>query len=93
MCGAQKTGASSPGTLYGLPRSREQLETPARASRSDSAGITMSARELGRSLQAVEATDDVRRSERVAALRAQIQNGTYAADPREVARKLLESGF
>ncbi len=92
MSGVRKTGASSPGTLYGLPRSREQLDTPANASRSDSAGITTAARELGRSLQVVEAADDVR-AERVAALRERIQNGTYAPDPREVARKLLERGF
>jgi flagellar biosynthesis anti-sigma factor FlgM len=40
----------------------------------------------------VEESPEVR-AERVAALKAQIANGTYNPDPREVARKLVERGF
>lgn len=93
MSGVRKTGgAGGPAAIYGFPRSREQAESSAKAGRTDSAGITGAARELGRALQAVEAVDEVR-AERVAALRAQIANGTYNPDPHEVARKLLERGF
>ncbi|HMO53052.1 MAG TPA: flagellar biosynthesis anti-sigma factor FlgM, partial [Tepidiformaceae bacterium] len=67
-------------------------EPAGKPGRSDSAGITSAARELGRALQAVEEVDAVR-AERVEALRAQIQNGTYNPDPREIAKKLLEQGI
>lgn len=93
MSGVRKTGgAGGPAAIYGLPRSREQAETPAKPGRTDSTGITGAARELGRALQAVDAVDEVR-AERVAELRARIANGTYNPDPREVAKKLLERGF
>lgn len=93
MAGVRKTGgAGGPAAMYGFPRGREQAESAPKPGRSDSAGITGEARELGRALQAVDAVDEVR-AERVAALRAQIANGTYSPDPREVAKKLLERGF
>ena len=93
MSGVRKTGsAGGSAAIYGSPKGREQVDGAAKAGRTDSAGITGEARELGRALQAVEAVDDVR-AERVAALRAQIANGSYNPDPREVAKKLLERGF
>lgn len=93
MSGVRKTGgASGPAAIYGATKGREHTDASAKTGRTDSAGITNSARELGRALQAVEAVDDVR-AERVAALRAQIANGTYNPDPREVAKKLIERGF
>lgn len=93
MSGVRKTaGAAGPTAIYGYQKSREQAEAAAKPGRTDSSGITNSARELGRALQVVEAVDDVR-AERVAALRAQIANGTYQPDPREVAKKLIERGF
>lgn len=94
MSGVRRTGgAGGPTAIYGSSKGREQAEGAAKSgTRADSAGITGAARELGRALQAVEAVDDVR-AERVAALRAQIANGTYSPDPREVAKKLLERGF
>jgi negative regulator of flagellin synthesis FlgM len=93
MSGVRKTGgAGGPTAIYGATKGREQADASAKTGRTDSAGITDGARELGRALQAVEAVDDVR-AERVAALRAQIANGTYNPDPREVAKKLIERGF
>lgn len=93
MSGVRKTGGTSgPAAIYGAPKGREQADAAAKSGRTDSAGITNSARELGRALQAVEAVDEVR-AQRVAALRAQIANGSYNPDPREVAKKLIERGF
>jgi flagellar biosynthesis anti-sigma factor FlgM len=43
-------------------------------------------------LQLVQDPQDVR-AERVRELKKQIAEGTYEPDPREIARKLLESGF
>jgi flagellar biosynthesis anti-sigma factor FlgM len=43
-------------------------------------------------LHVVESSEEVR-AERVAALRAQIANGTYNPDPREIAKRLVERGF
>jgi flagellar biosynthesis anti-sigma factor FlgM len=47
---------------------------------------------MANTLHAVLEVDEVR-AERVAALRAQIQNGTYFPDPRKIAKKLLEHGL
>jgi flagellar biosynthesis anti-sigma factor FlgM len=59
---------------------------------SDEAGISERARELGRALEAVEASP-ADRELRIKALRASIQNGTYRLDAGEVARRLLDNGF
>lgn len=59
---------------------------------SDSTGITSNARELSQAREVVEASPEVR-AEKVAALKAAIANGTYSADPREIARSLLEKGL
>ena len=93
MSGVRKTGsAGGSAAIYGSPKGRDHTDGATRAGRTDSAGITGEARELGRALQVVESADEVR-AERVAALRAQIANGSYSPDPREVAKKLLERGF
>lgn len=92
MSGIRKTGSTTaPGAAFGLARGREYLEAADRGGRGDSNGITPAARELARALHAVDAVDEVRAA-RVAALRAQIANGTYNPDPREVAKRLLERG-
>lgn len=93
MSGVRKTGATGgPAALYGNTRPPAPAGHAAKSARADSSGITPAARELAGALHAVEEVDDVR-AERVAALRAQIQNGTYAPDPREIAKKLLERGL
>jgi negative regulator of flagellin synthesis FlgM len=60
--------------------------------RADSAGVSDRARELAAAAKAVEESEEVR-AKRVAELKAQIANGTYNPDPREIARKLVERGF
>ncbi|MDZ7729071.1 MAG: flagellar biosynthesis anti-sigma factor FlgM [Dehalococcoidia bacterium] len=70
----------------------KQSTASGREERTDSAGITENARELGRARESVEAAPDIREN-RVRALRAAIANGTYQADPEEVARRLLDRGF
>lgn len=84
-------GAAS-GVVYDLVRGRTGAPGTEPQTRADSAGITSEARELSSALHAVEAADDVR-AEKVRALREQIANGTYAPDPREIAKKLVERGF
>ncbi len=73
-------------------REKGNSSTTPPAERADSAGITESARELSRAKEAVEASRDVR-AEKVKALKAAIENGTYAPDPEEIARKLLDRGI
>jgi negative regulator of flagellin synthesis FlgM len=92
MASVRKTsGSSAPRLLTEVSRQRGPA-TIERAERVDSAGITDAARELSGALRAVVESPEVR-AERVAALKAQIANGTYNPDPREVARKLVERGF
>lgn len=69
-----------------------QSTTAGSEERTDSAGITENARELGRARESVESAPDIREN-RVRALRAAIANGTYQSDPEEVARRLLDRGF
>jgi len=94
MAGVRKTSGSSAarGVVYDFSRARTGTAQAERAERTDQAGITEGARELASALHVVEGSNEVR-AERVAALRAQIANGTYNPDPREVAKKLLERGF
>ncbi len=56
------------------------------------AAARAAARELSHALLAVEDSPEMR-AEKVRALRAQIANGTYRPDPRDVARHMLERGF
>jgi negative regulator of flagellin synthesis FlgM len=95
MSQVRKTSGTSTtqGVVYDLAERRRQAEsTDAAAKAADHAGVSEGARELRRASQAVGASPDVR-AERVAELKAQIANGTYNPDPKEVAKKLLERGF
>ncbi len=94
MAGVRKTSGSSAarGVVYDLAHARQRVAPAASAEHLDSAGITPEARALSHALEMVEEAPEVR-AERVRALRAQIQNGTYNPDPREIARKLVERGF
>lgn len=58
----------------------------------DEAGITHGGRELARALAIVRSAADVR-IDRVRALQAQIANGAYEPDPRQIARAILGRGF
>jgi negative regulator of flagellin synthesis FlgM len=63
-----------------------------RTRRTDRVTVSPAAQELYRAMQAVNAQGDVR-DERVAALRAQIESGTYRVDANGIARRLVEDGF
>jgi negative regulator of flagellin synthesis FlgM len=93
MSGVRKTSTTSAprGAPYDIARSRGGVATT-EPSKIDRAGITPQARELSRAREAVESASEVRAA-RVAALRKQIQDGTYNPDPREVAKQILERGF
>ena len=94
MAGVRKTsGTSAPGgVVYDFAKARANAATVDRTGATDSAGITSEARELSAALKAVEDSEEVRAA-KVAALRAQIANGTYNPDPREIARRMVERGF
>jgi negative regulator of flagellin synthesis FlgM len=78
--------------VYDFVAARERARVAAPVAAPDSAGITEGARELARARTAVEDAPDVR-AEKVKALKAQIANGSYQPDPRDVARRMLETGF
>ncbi|MGE3076457.1 MAG: flagellar biosynthesis anti-sigma factor FlgM [Dehalococcoidia bacterium] len=94
MAGVKKTSAANAtgGVIYDFSRARGGVVPAERVDRSDSAGITGEARELASALEVVTESEEVR-AERVMALKAQIANGTYNPDPREIAKKLVERGF
>lgn len=94
MAGVRKTSSTSAprGVVYDIAKARANAATLERAEPGDSAGITSQARELAAALRVVEETEEIR-SAKVAALRAQIANGTYNPDPREIARRMVERGF
>ena len=69
---------------------REKRDDMARAKKSISHGPATDGRLVP--LQLVKEPQDIR-AERVRELKKQIAEGTYEPDPREIARKLLESGF
>jgi negative regulator of flagellin synthesis FlgM len=56
---------------------------------SDTVEISNRSRELARARQAVDAAPDVR-SEKVAAIKKSIEDGTYSVSPQLLAQKLLE---
>ncbi len=88
----EKPRQSAPvgGVVYDIGSARRR-KTEA-APRTDENAIGDTARELSQANAVVEAAPDVR-PERIAALRAQIENGTYAPDAREVARQILNRGL
>jgi negative regulator of flagellin synthesis FlgM len=75
-----------------FPGPRAHAAGAGAADRVDSAGVSERARELAAALRAAEESEDVR-AKRIAELKAQIANGTYQPDPREVAKRLVERGF
>ncbi len=95
MSEIKKTAIASPAgaIVYDIsPKIRAAHTNSATLSRADNAGITEGARELSRARGAVEEARDVR-TERVEALRAQIANGAYQPDAREVAQAILRRGL
>ena len=90
----QKTSeAGEPhGVIHQFPAARAIAAERTGIEAGDRAGITPNARELNRTLGIVDQAPEVR-VRRVAALREQIANGTYAPDPREVAREILKRGL
>jgi flagellar biosynthesis anti-sigma factor FlgM len=87
------SGSSAPqGVIYDFGRARQRVDAAEPATETDSAGITEAAQELSRAREAVEAAPATR-SERVRALKQQIQNGNYQPDAKEIARQILERGF
>lgn len=94
MSGVRKTsgGAAPQGVLREFPGARTQGPAAPAADRVDSAGVSDRARELAAALQVVAESEEIR-AKRVAELKAQIANGTYNPDPREVARSMVERGF
>ncbi len=82
-------GAEPPaGVIYELAQARpRKAAKPARSG--DATGITAAGRELASASAVVSATQDVR-SERVQALKAQINSGEYKPDPEAIARRLLD---
>jgi negative regulator of flagellin synthesis FlgM len=67
------------------PKQDQERVRPA----SDSVEISDLARELAKARQAVDAAPDVR-SDKVAAIKKRIEDGTYSVSPELLARKLLE---
>lgn len=94
MSGVRKTSgaARTRGAVREFPAGRARAQAVDSPGRTDGRGITDRARELSAELNAVVEMDESR-AERVRTLKAQIANGTYNPDPREIARKLLERGF
>jgi flagellar biosynthesis anti-sigma factor FlgM len=91
----RKTGGSSSSgaVIYDIARARLRPVTEVGAvEAADAAGFSESARELARAREAVDGAPEIRAA-KVKALKRQIESGAYAADPRELARKLLETGF
>lgn len=91
--GTRASGTTT-ATIVDFAKHKESREAAASESvpSSDSSGITNGARELSQAREVVEASPEVR-AEKVAALKAAIANGTYDADPRAIARSLLEKGL
>jgi negative regulator of flagellin synthesis FlgM len=91
--GTRASGTTT-ATIVDFAKHKETREAAAgqKSSNADSSGITEGARELAQARDVVEASPEVR-AEKVAALKAAIANGTYNADPREIARSLLEKGL
>ncbi|MFN0145892.1 MAG: flagellar biosynthesis anti-sigma factor FlgM [Dehalococcoidia bacterium] len=79
--------------VYDIAQARARAASrTATAEAPDAAGFSDGARELARAREAAEMAPEVR-SEKVKALKHQIENGQYKPDPREIARSLVERGF
>lgn len=62
---------------------------PATPPASDAVSMSPKGQEIGKALQALAGLPDVR-ADRVAALKAQIESGTYQVSGREIAASLLQ---
>ena len=85
---AAKRQTSKEGELHAVIH---QFPAP-RQETADPSELASDACEMDRALGIVDGAPEVR-AERVAALREQIANGTYAPDPRDVAREILKRGL
>ena len=95
MSEIKKTSIASPSgaVVYDIGlRVRAGSSPAANVARADNAGITDAARELARARGTVEDAREIR-TERVEALRAQISNGAYQPDAREIAQAILQRGL
>ena len=72
---------------YGLPSASGQTAAKKSGQRADSASLSAEAQELLQARRAAQDAPDVR-AEKVAALRQQIQDGTYKVDEASLARRL-----
>jgi len=94
MAGIRKIPGARPAgsTVLDFASQRARAHSALEGDPADSAGFTARGRELSGALGAIAESSDIR-LDRVLALRAQIRNGSYQADPREIARRLMERGF
>lgn len=88
------SGPSGPGAvIYEFRRSSAGTKIARLApSAGDAAAITDKARHVGKASTVVENSTEIR-PDRVRELKAAIAGGTYQADDREVAKKLLARGL
>ncbi|MEB3285197.1 MAG: flagellar biosynthesis anti-sigma factor FlgM [Candidatus Sericytochromatia bacterium] len=63
--------------------------SPTSTPASDAVSVSSQGQEIGKALQALAGLPDVR-ADRVAALKAQIQSGTYQVSGREIAESMLK---
>ena len=95
MTEIRKSAGPAParGVVYDITQARARAASRvASAEPPDVAGFSDGARELARAREAAELAPEIR-SEKVKALKHQIENGQYNPDPREIARSLVERGF
>ena len=85
----------SPGPGLPIPiegESRPVPLSPALAEQHDSTLVSEIARVVAAARVHVDSSSDIREL-RVRAVKKSIQNGSYSADPEEIARKLLDHGI
>ncbi len=85
-----KEGGSVPRTEQTGPRAGE-TETHGRP-RGTEVDLSSAGREVVKAREAME-TSDPERAGRVAELKQQVAEGTYEADPQEVAARILDAGL
>ena len=88
----QKQSIQGADPASAAPRKVTAAGSDAGGRRTDKVTVSAQARELYRAMQAVDAHSDVR-ADRVEALRAQIDAGTYKVDAQGLAQRLVEDGF
>ncbi len=83
---AQAQSASAPDST------RRAARGGAAGRRTDEVALSANAQSFARVMEAVQQQPEVR-ADRVAAVRARIENGTYGIDAQVIAQRLHESGF